>query len=110
MPNEKDRRSKRKRQIRVGLILMGLGLVSFVTLGFLAFVFFFFAGMNTLVGIVFAISFGVFLVGTFKLIKGLSIPKGGDKKAVIRELTGRIVVYFFPAPRWLTGPCSTILS
>ena len=55
---------------------MGLGLVTFVPLGFLAFVLSFGAGLETLAGIVLSIPFGVFLVGTFKLIKGLSIQKG----------------------------------
>lgn len=66
--------AKRKRLIRTGLILMGIGLVSFFPLGYLGFVLAF-GGLNTLGGIVLFIPFGVFLVGAVKLIKGLLIRR-----------------------------------
>ena len=61
---------KRKRLIRVGLILIGLGLVSALPLGYLV-LGLGFGGLNTLGGIVAFIPFGVFLIGAVKLIKGL---------------------------------------
>ena len=65
--------AKRKKLIRTGLILMGIGLVSFFPLGYLAVILSF--GGSSLAGLVLAIPFGVFLVGTVKLIKGLLIRK-----------------------------------
>lgn len=64
---------KRKRLIRVGLILMGIGLVSFFPLAYLAFILAF--GGIDLALLILAIPFVFFLLGAGKLIKGLLIRR-----------------------------------